>query len=304
MKRIYNKIFWRSGLEVTPETFIQADRHYYYQQNLIRKAMNFPYYGLLLIDEEDKQEFSINADVDTQSVRIEQLCCRGTTKEGFFVDFDESALRIATKRNLSVSNLSSGKYYLVIRINPYEQVLIEPVENEETPLSHPAYEFDIKDLSQIKGNELPLLKMVSDGHTLQIDPHYIPPCMSVRSHKKLMEYYLSYKKMANEVVGLFNQKKTRFSNFVFPVSLLVYDIDQFSLSEPPYALVQQVRKLLKAFGFFVTELTSKIEQVLHIPYNHHDVDGLFGALSTCLQEVLFVVGKEEEVIEEDFTPKI
>jgi len=305
MKREYNKIFWRAGQEITPETFIQADNYICYQQNLIRKIMSRGFYGLLPIDDNEKQEFSVKAELDDLKIRIEQLCCRGITKDGFLIEIDDKLRPLPVKNSLSMPDCSSGKYYVVVRINPYKQVLIESVENEETPFSQPAYELDIKKLNQLIENELPILKIDFDCNFPQIDRNYIPPCTSILSHKKIFEYYLAYKQILNEILSLIRIKKEQYGQLIFPVSMHILDIEHFSLSESPNSLIQLIRKILKIFGFFIPNLQPGIEKYIIMPYNHNDTEGLFKSFYTCLDEILSLVGKEEEkVIEEDFTPKI
>jgi len=102
---------------------------------------------------------------------------------------------------------------------------------------------------------------------------------------------------------LLKHKKEQYGQFILPVSILILDIEHFSLSEPPYFLIQQFRKLLKAFGFCIKELQSNIENIINMPYNHNDIEEIFKSLTSCLNEILLIVGKEE-VIEEDFTPQI
>ena len=63
MKSEYHKIFWKTGQEITPETFIQADHYICAQQNLIRKFLNRQCYGLLPAGESGVPSFTVNANM-------------------------------------------------------------------------------------------------------------------------------------------------------------------------------------------------------------------------------------------------
>ena len=301
----YKKIFWRAGQEITPETFIQADNYICAQHNLIRKIINRRYYGLLPVNDETIPAFSVKADVRASEIYIEKLICYGITREGYLIEFNDDQLSSAMKDRLLIPNSIYDAGYVVIRINPFEQTLIEPVENEETPFSRPVYEFDIKELSHIKENELPILKIEVHNRRLQIDRNYIPPCMSILAHEKLLEYYRTAKQLATDIQTSLTLKKAQFRELIFPASGLFFDLDQFSLNEPPYFLIQLLKKIVKTFGFFLADIHPIDESILEMPYNHDDIAETLRTLTACLEEIRLIIGKKEErVIEEDFTPKI
>jgi len=305
MKREYKKIFWQTGQEITPETFIQADNYIYAQHNLIRKIINRRYYGLLPVNDETIPAFSVKAELRNKEIYFEKLICHGITKEGYLIEFNGEQPYSAMKDRLFIPDASSGTYYVVVRIKPFELTLIEPVENEETPFAQPVYEFDVKELSGIEENELPVLKIKANNRYAQIDQDYIPPCMSVLSHEKLLKYYRDIKQITTDILTFLKAKKAQFPGLIFPATILFFDLEQFSLSEPPYFLIQLLKKTVKTFGLFLSDFLSFDEAFLSAPYNHDDIAETLRLLATCLEEVRITVGKEEEqVIEEDFTPKI
>ena len=305
MKQEYKKIFWQAGQEITPETFIQADNYICSQHNLIRKIINRRYYGLLPVNEETAPVFSIKADLNATKIHIEKLSCHGITKEGYLIELEDNQLSSILKDRLFIPDFISGTCYVVIRIIPFAQTLIEPVENEETPFSQPVYELDVKELAHIKENELPVLKMKVNNRNYQIDWEYIPPCMSVLSHEKLLKLYWNAQQIATDILALLKFKKVQFQKLIFPASILFFDLEQFSLAEPPYFLLQLLKKIVKTFEFFLPDVHLIDDAILAAPYNHDDIAETLQVLMTCLEEIRLIVGKEEEpVVEEDFTPKI
>jgi predicted component of type VI protein secretion system len=304
MKDEYNKIFWRVGQEITPETFIQADNYITAQQNLIRKFLNRRYYGLLPVDEEAAPSITVSARLNGMDVSIEQLRCQGVTRDGSLITFDGDLSSVVPCR-LSLSAFSAGSYYVVLRILPFEQQLVEPVENEETPFALPVWEFDVKDLQHIEGNELPVLKIIYNQQYPEIDRRYIPPCMAVCSNQNLMEQYQQFKQTVADIQSTLIHKREQFSPLIAPITLMLFDLEQISLNEPPWTLIQLLKKTIKIIGFFFKSLQLD-PQALHEPYIHDDIMRIIQALTQCFQDIQLFIGKQKAAIqeEEDFTPRI
>ena len=302
MKSEYHKIFWRAGQEITPETFIQADRYICAQQNLIRKFLNRQYYGLLPVNEAGATSFSVNASLQGAAVRIEQLCCHAITKEGYLIAFDNELLHGVQQDRLSLAACPQGIYYVVLRVFPFEHKLLEPVENEETPYALPVFEFDLKPLTHIAGNELPILKIDCSRQQPAIDRNFIPPCMSVSAHQQLMETYLNMRQSAAMVKTMLIKKKEQYAELFYPVSMMLFDLEQFSVYDPPYNLILQLKKFLKTIGYFIQQLQRELDQVVNSLYRHDDISGLLQAIDKCFRDIQQFLG--ETVVEEDFTPQI
>ena len=301
MKYRYNKIFWRAGQEITPETFIQADNYICAQQNLIRKLINLQYYGLLPIDDTNAPSFTVNATLNGAELSIEQLCCNGVTKEGYLIDFNTNQLPSAKKNRLIVPGNASRFSYVVLRIHPFEHTLVEPVVNEETPFALPVYELDIKELTNIEGNELPVLKIDSSQGHPAIDRNYIPPCMSIRSHQQLLDHYWHLKQSLNGILTALNGKKEQYAQLIYPVSFLLFDLEQLSLNAPPFHLIQLLKKTVKTIGFFTKNAQWTQAQVINAPYTHDDITPTLQALAKCFQEIHHFIGKG---VKEEFMPRI
>ena len=304
MKHEYNKIFWRIGQEITPETFIQADNYLIAQQNLIRKFLNRRYYGLLPVDEGESPSLTVTATLNGIDVYIEQLSCHGTTKDGSLIAFNGRQLRSIPCR-LSLAAHAPGIYYVVLRVCAFQQTLVEPIENEETPYAVPEYQFDIKELKQIDDNEMPVLKIDYYQQYPVIDWNYIPPCMAVCSCQKLMEQYMLLKQAVVETQSLIAQKRDQFPRLPDPLMFHIFDLEQFSFNEPPWYLIQLLKKVIKTIVYFDRNVHSEHIIVIHAPYNHDDIVGILQSFAKCFQDIQQYIGKKVVVIEEeDFTPRI
>jgi len=300
MKSEYHKIFWKAGQEITPETFIQADHYVCAQQNLIRKFLNRQWYGLLPADDAGAPSFTVNASVQGAAVRIDQLCCRAITKEGYLIAFDPKLLPSVQQDRLSLAALQQGIYYVVLRILPFEHALLEPVVNEETPYALPVFEFDLKPPTNIAGNELPILKI--DASRQAIDPRYIPPCMSLSANRQLIENFLSLKQSAATVKSMLAGKKEQYADALYPVAMLLFDLEQFSAYDPPYYMIQLFKKFFRTIGYFIPQLQKQLEEAVNTPYYHNDISSLLQSIEKCFGDIQQFLG--EKVVEEDFTPKI
>ena len=308
MKQKYNKIFWQVGQEITPETFIQADRYICSQQNLIRRLIAHQHYGLFPQTASETPSLYIKASLDSKDIYIEELVCEGITSSGYLIEFDKNIISSVKNKRLSIPGSNQKAYYIVLRVNPFEEVLIEPVENEETPLSQPVYELDIRELEQIREDELSILKIAMDGVSPKIDSDYIPPCMSVNSCSMLLENYKQIKQVLTEIQSHINLKKALYSDSVYPVSFLLFELIEFPLADPPVSLIRLIQKIIRTLNFFIPEIRNISEPDLLTGYNHNDITGIFRSCIIYLQEVQVVVSKEEKKVivveEEDFTPKI
>jgi len=306
MEQSFNKIFWQVGQEITPETFIQADRYICSQQNLIRRLIARQHYGLFPQTASEIPSLYIKANLDSKDVYIEELVCEGITSSGYLINYDKKIMSSVKNKRLSIPESNQKAYYIVLRVNPFEEVLIEPVENEETPLSQPFYELDIRELEQIREDELSILKISMDGLSPQIDSDYIPPCMSVNSCSMLLENYTQIKQILTEIQLHINLKKALYSDSIYPVSFLLFELNEFPLADPPVSLIRLIQKIIRTLNFFIPEIRNIGEPDLLTGYKHNDITGIFKSCIIYLREVQVVVGKEEKkvIVEEDFTPKI
>ena len=303
MYQMVNKIFWRVGQEITPDTFVQADNYICSQHNLIRRLISGKYYGLLPQTDADAPSLSVKANLNNRDLHIEQLACNGTTEAGYLALFEHSWLSSLPKRRLSIPDSNANAFYIVLRINPYEQVLIEPVDNEEAPKAHSVYELDIRKLDEIAANELVILKIDNSNHSQAIDINYIPPCMSVNSCSVLLEVFNLVKQLLTEIRTIIESKKDQFGKLMYPLTLLHHELNEFSLTDSPIAFVRLIKKIIITYQFFIPDIQKIMLPDSFSKYCHNDAAVTFKSLLSYLNEVKLMVGKVEEV-EEDFMPQI
>ena len=306
MEREFKKIFWKIGQEITPETFIHADNYICSQQNLIRSLITYRYYGLLPQIDTGSKSLTVKASINNKEINIENLECKGVTSNGSLIEFENIMLLTMQKKRLSIPYTKAYSLYIVLKVNPFEQVLIEPVEDEEKPQAYATYELDIKELERIEDDELAILKIGNVDSSPGIVDDYVPPCMSVDSYDKLTDYYSTFKKLFEEIQSKINLKRALYHEAIYPLQLLQLDLNEFPLSEPPIALIRLMKKIIRTYTFFIPDIRHVEAVDFSTAYNHNDITEIFKSLLKYLHEVRMIVSKEEKIVveEEDFTPKI
>jgi len=304
MEQKRNKIFWRTGQEITPDTFILADNYICSQHNLIRRLIAGMSYGLLPDAEAGDsaaKSFVVNAKLNRRDIHIEKLVCSGTTGAGYLIEIDNRLWDLLPQKHLSIPEAEAKALYVVLRVNPFAQVLIEPVINEEAPTAHAAIELKVRELNRIGEDELAIIKINNCNYEPEINREYIPPCMSVNACSNLMEAYGQLKKLLSEIMKHIEKKDELFGATLYPLTMLHVDLYEFQLSSPPIELIRLVKKIMQTCRFFVPDVKTVNMPDFLRTYNHNDMSITFKALMSYLQAVIRVVS---EGIEEDFTPKI
>ena len=293
------------GQEITPETFIQSDNYMCSQHNLIRRLIADNSYGLVPCGDKAEVEgtlFAIKPNIDNKDLYVERLVCIATTAAGYLIDIDSQLWNTIYQKHLSIPDSAAKNLYLVLRVNPFEQVLIEPVMNEEAPMAHPAFSLQVRELDRIGDDEMAILKIDNTGYTAKIDPDYIPPSMSMNACPKLLETYGLIKQLLSEVQFHTKNKGELSGATRYQLSMLYDDLQDFAMSNKPIDLIRLVRKIIRTYQFFVSNIRSIDFPDLLRSYNHNDMSITFKLLLSFLQNVIRIVSQGVE--EEDFTPKI
>ena len=301
MNQEFNKIFWRIGQEITPETFIQSDNYVCRQHNLLRRLIADKCHGLMPYGDSGEAAFMVKANLNNKELSVEQLVCSGATSAGYFADISNKIFASLPKKYVSIPDFADKPLYIVLRINPFEQVLIEPVILEEAPEAHASYELNIRELDNIGEDELAIIKVDSRNHTPEINSDYIPPCMSINACSKLLETYKQLKHLLTDIQSHVEHKGELFGATLYPIIMLQNELDEFPLSGQPIALLRLIRKIILTYRFFVQGVRTITLPDFLRDYNHNDMSITFNSLLSYLQSVMRVVS---EGIEEDFTPRI
>ena len=310
MEQKRNKIFWRTGQEITPDTFILADNYICSQHNLIRRLIAGKSYGVLPETEGTESSsggekggssFAVKSKLNKRDIYIDKVVCCGTTNAGYLIEIDDRLWDSFPQKHLSIPDSEAKALYVVVRVNPFEQVLIEPVVNEEAPTAHAVFELNVRELNRIGEDELAIIKINNCSYEPEINTEYIPPCMSVNACSNLLDIYGQLKKLLSEMIKHIEKKDELFGSTLYPLTMLHVELYEFSLSSPPIELIRLMKKIMQTSRFFVPDVKTVDMPDFLRTYNHNDMSITFKALLSYLQAVIRVVS---EGIEEDFTPRI
>lgn len=199
----YKQVNWIDGMKINKDHFIALENHFTARINdQSSNYLNIYDYGLLPHHGDPNKFLSINTIIDNQNyltVKIES--CHGITPDGFRIDISkeqgdngEFAIQdVEVKYDLA--SAEDDDLYLVISINPYTRIPDGKPDSAEYPLRLPyiipEYKLHCIPTKQVFGqtvgpNMLIVGKLLIENNKPEIDNTYIPPCVSVNSHKKLI----------------------------------------------------------------------------------------------------------------------
>ena len=166
------RIDWHSGMEITPQTFIEMENSIAEYRMMVRKMIAANNFGII-----PRTKFSIIPEVFNDTVLIKQVDFDVLLPSGQIAVLESSA-----NITLSIPDKDATELYLTVemgdKINNFERGGIPIVANE--------LKLDLKALAEIR-NAVPLLKLVRNNDTWTVYDHYIMPVMTARSSVALLE---------------------------------------------------------------------------------------------------------------------
>ncbi|AWL78017.1 MULTISPECIES: hypothetical protein [Capnocytophaga] len=201
---------WVDGMKVSEKHFITHDNHI---TDTIRDAnslrINKFNYGLLpQWNKEDKNTLFDIYNTATNDVQLVIRSCSAVTAAGFRIELRDYKVNIKSLLQKNQTNDSSGGYYILISVNPYERIPYGDIDPEEKPPRYPytvaKYHIDVMSSSsfnehQVNGNFLAIGKVAFNGEMVQADQSFIPPCTTVSSFPKMMDYYSNFAKLMGDI---------------------------------------------------------------------------------------------------------
>lgn len=196
---------WVDGMKISREHLVQQEN---FIIDSIRDAnsvkINAFNYGLLPFSDSygDKRIFEIQSTAtnDAQLI-IKKLSAVTLAGHRIKVNDFKVNIRSLAKDLSSEDNENNGDFYILASVNPFDKISFGEINSEEIPPRHPFTKANSKielvDVSLLSsgysgGNYIILGKVAIKSGIAQIDEHFIPPCTSVESHPRLVEYYNQY----------------------------------------------------------------------------------------------------------------
>ncbi len=214
-KRIDLPVNWIDGMKVNRNHFIATDNNIAQQvKNTYLSFINPFNYGLLLQQEGDNDPVNIVIDIDNQAyIHVKVLNCKAITQGGSRIEiqnnyFSENDLSEAMPQiKIDSENAVDKDYFIVLTVNPFERVpygIPAPEENPpRLPSVLPRYNLSVhteEEINTIRNeNSLIIGKLHVKNNKPEIDDNYIPPCQTIFSHPKLVEYHAQLVKVMGQI---------------------------------------------------------------------------------------------------------
>lgn len=344
----YHAVNWVDGMKISREHFVQQENYFI---DTIRDANSIslvPFnYGLLPVSEQfsDRSIYEIhNTATNDAQLIIKKLTA--VTRGGYRIEISDYKVNIRNlAKNTALENEEAdGQFYILASVNPFDKIPFGDIDSEEIPPRHPhtkpnyrveLVETSILNSSYSGGDYFVLGRVSIKSGIAQIDNNFIPPCTSLQSHPKLIEYYNSYSTSMSNIRGyafkiiqkiahknqnneLAHNIKTLCRTIVSHEGDHYFAFKNMVIHQPPIFLMDMFSKLaLKLYHDTHLMAPGELEEMLNyslewsdvaphtllnllsgvseINYNHHDSGEVFFNIQMMLKSLEQVFGKLSEL---------
>ncbi len=301
MNQQYKRVYWKTGQEITPATFTEADNYNCDQQNRIRQLLVKNEYGLLPEENPATGSFQVDYLLDGYRLIISRLACHAVTANGSVIGWDSGRMRPEEPIPLPSDGLQGDCYYVTIQVHPFRLEPIHPAGDEEIPLGDSVYSFHVRQRDQLTPAELPILQLRYVHNRFEIREDYIPPCIALGACSLLQQRYASAKELVSGILQDMGRKKETYSPWILSITLLHLELENLSYVDPVGHLTLVLKKIIKVFTLALPhELRGKDNSLLTAAYDPIDVNHSLTALLSYLDDIRLLLNKEEvkKVVEE------
>lgn len=259
-------INWQDGMKISKDHFIQSDLAFAEQirdtAGLYLTSYN---YGLMRPGPNANQSLRIDLFFDgSDQVIVRLLECRATTPGGARIEVTSEMTIVQSTIAASALKLQPHEIYIVI--DPFQRVAVGQPDPGESPLrqpySSPLYRLEILPYPQTHQPEwsafhLCVGRLRSENDAIKLVEQYIPPCMMVLSHQRLVATYHKLYNQLGEievaVTGILQRIKTKNTNLTLDQSLLFFNdriANYLACTMEGYRLFCLQRPPLEMISFF------------------------------------------------------
>ncbi|MBN1820503.1 MAG: hypothetical protein JW833_07295 [Prolixibacteraceae bacterium] len=214
-KLTYYNVNWENGMKISKDHFIQQDNAFTDQvKDIFAGLLNNKNYGLLPMDAQSGKSIKTVFKIDNQKfLKATILQCRAVTSGGGRIEIlegqqiPEFEVNISHELNASAKD-SNEVYYILLSADIFNRHPFGDLDaNEEPPrypFSIPSYKINIIPEKQIATEgahpfSFFIGKMKINQEKPEILEDYIPPCMSIKSHNDLIDFYASAEKFYSQL---------------------------------------------------------------------------------------------------------
>ena len=234
------RIDWQSGMEITPQTFIDMENNISEYRMLVRKMIAAKNFGII-----PRTKFSISQEVFNDVLLLKQIDCDVLLPTGQVVVIETNA-----NISLNIPPKDVTELYLTVELGDR----VNSFNRGGTPLAANEVKFDIKPLEEIR-TAIPLLKLVQNNGNWSVYDGYIMPVMTVRSSVKLLEKLDLLKQSAQKIM---EHNNINIMEGRVMVEVLIDQLTSFSVDDSSRELVLLCKRIATALSFAIYKYKAEL----------------------------------------------
>lgn len=221
--KTFDRIDWKRGMEILPETFLYADG-YHDRVSRINRQLLVPFvYGLVPF-----HDFELKYMILDNKLTLEEVACT-------IMDCEGNLLDITKGTSIPLPKDAQGTYYLAVSCGEEGHV-----EKNGVPLVERTYKFQIINLLNACSPLLfPLLKLQKDNGRWEV-VDFIPPCCAISAHAELVSLTNQCRERLETI--LFLLEKYENTEAYYQVGCHAIEMANSSRSDTPAMLVSHLKK--------------------------------------------------------------
>ena len=287
----HKRIYWKIGLNITPEIFIKADNYHIAERCILTQSYAFRTYGIL-----PDTSFKISYRLNHDTIFIDELYCRAITNNGHLIDVQNDV----TFKELSLHNLSyERQHYVILSVDSFQPKTVEKEEKEEI-YATATYNVEIIEAGEMITSGIPIMKIYYNRkkRCMEEDKSYIVPHISLSTSKSLIEKYHEAKDVIEDIINKLSPDEGIF----FHVELLEVELKNYTLQEFPAEMILLLKKFCTLLKSYLKKLNrdefDEMQSFLDEIYNHNDILCVVQKGLECLKIINLKIDEKEETVEE------
>ena len=263
MKKTFDRIDWKRGMEIMPETFLYADGYHDSVSRLNRQLLVPFAYGLVPL-----HDFTLKYTIFDHKLTIDKISCTIMDREG-------NILHITKGISLPLPKEAQGTFYLAVSCGEDDHV-----EKNGVPLVEQGYKFQIINLLNPCSPLLfPLLKLqAGNGDWEVLD--FIPPCCAISAHSELTNLTNQCRQWLDKILALVENKEC--NEAYYQIGYVQIELANSIRYATPSMLISLLKKavfILKTNQLLDKEDINRAGEFVWLEYNPN-------TLSETIQEAL------------------
>ena len=211
----YSNVNWVNGMKIKKDHFIQQENAF---EDKIKDSsacfLNSFYYGLLPIWGSKGTSFKVDFKINNQKfLNISASQLRALTQGGARIEILESGnpvqFSVDMTSEIEVSKKEDNRVYLImLTVDQFSKEPFGELETDEDPprypFAKPSFKVNLIQENQVSREgilpfSLFIGKIFIKPDRIELSEEYIPPCMTLKSHQRLISFHSSVEKFYNQL---------------------------------------------------------------------------------------------------------